>query len=90
MPPSAAPIAEAASPTLRFQFAERSWVEVVDANRQLLHSGENPGGGQLTLTGRPPFEIVIGNAGKVTLTYGDKLIDLVPHTRAEVARLTLE
>lgn len=90
MPPPASPVAEAAVPTLRFQFADRSWVEVTDANRQLLHSGENPGGGQLTLTGKPPFEIVIGNAAKVTLTYGDRQIDLVPYTRAEVARLTLE
>jgi cytoskeleton protein RodZ len=90
MPPPASPVADMSAPTLRFQFADRSWVEVTDANRQLLHSGENPGGGQLTLTGKPPFEIVIGNAGKVTLTYGDRQIDLVPHTRAEVARLTLE
>lgn len=90
MPPPAAPGTDTTLPTLRFQFADRSWVEVTDANRQLLHSGENPRGGQLTLTGRPPFEVVIGNAGKVTLTYGDRPIDLVPHTRAEVARLTLE
>lgn len=90
MPPPASPVADSSVPTLRFQFGDRSWVEVTDANRQLLHSGENPGGGQLTLTGKPPFEIVIGNAGKVTLTYGERQIDLVPHTRAEVARLTLE
>jgi cytoskeleton protein RodZ len=77
-------------PTLRFAFADRSWVEVTDASRQLLHSGENPGGSQLTLTGKPPFEIVVGNAGKVTLTYGEKVVDLMPHMRAEVARLTLE
>lgn len=88
--PPSSPVAEMALPNLRFQFADRSWVEVTDANRQLLHSGENPAGGQLTLTGKPPFEIVIGNAGKVTLTYGERQIDLVPHTRAEVARLTLE
>lgn len=90
MPPQAALLASADAPALRFAFAERSWVEVTDANRQLLHSGENPGGSQLTLTGKPPFDIVIGNASKVTLTYGEKSIDLLPHMRAEVARLTLE
>lgn len=90
MPPQAALPASADAPALRFAFAERSWVEVTDANRQLLHSGENPGGSQLTLTGKPPFDIVIGNASKVTLTYGEKSIDLLPHMRAEVARLTLE
>jgi len=77
-------------PVLHFAFAERSWLEVTDANRQVLHSGESPAGSQLTLTGRPPFEMVIGNASKVTLTYGERVIDLAPYTRAEVARLTLE
>lgn len=90
MPPPAAQPQDAAAPTLRFAFADRSWVEVTDANRQLLHSGENPGGSQLTLTGKPPFDIVIGNAGKVTLSYGERNIDLAPFMRAEVARLTLE
>lgn len=88
--PQAVAPADVALPALHFSFAERSWVEVTDANRQLLHSGENPGGSQLTLTGQPPFEIVIGNASKVTLTYGDRPIDLAPHIRAEVARFTLE
>lgn len=90
MPPQANLAVDAAMPALRFVFADRSWVEVTDASRQLLHSGENPGGSQLTLTGRPPFDIVIGNASKVTLTYGEKNVDLTPHMRAEVARLTLE
>lgn len=89
-PPQVAQQAELATPALRFSFAARSWVEVTDANKQLLHSGENPGGSQLTLTGKPPFDIVVGNAGKVTLSYGEKNIDLAPHMRADVARLTLE
>lgn len=81
---------ESPMPSLRFVFAERAWLEVTDAARQVLHSGENPAGSQLTLTGRPPFEMVIGNASKVTLTYGDRVVDLAPYMRAEVARLKLE
>lgn len=90
MPPQASLPIEGTAPALHFVFADRSWVEVTDASRQLLHSGENPGGSQLTLTGRPPFEMVIGNASKVTLTYGERLVDLAPYMRADVARLTLE
>lgn len=90
MPPVTVASADGAAPALRFAFADRSWVEVTDANRQLLHSGENPGGSQLVLNGKPPFDIVIGNAGRVTLTYGERVIDLAPHMRAEVARLTVE
>jgi cytoskeleton protein RodZ len=75
---------------LVFVFQDRSWLEVSDATKQRLYSGENPGGTSLTLSGKPPFDIVIGNATKVGLTYGERTIDLAPHTRADVARLTLE
>ena len=77
-------------PTLRFAFDGRSWVEVTDGAKQVLHSGENPAGSQLSLSGKPPFDIVVGNAGKVKLTYGERAIDLAPYTRAEVARLKVE
>ncbi len=75
---------------LNFVFSGRSWVEVTDASKQRLHTGENPAGSQLKLSGRPPFDLVIGNPTKVTLTYGERVIDLAPHIRADVARLTLE
>ncbi len=75
---------------LNFVFTGRAWLEVTDAAKQRLHTGENPAGSQLQLTGRPPFDLVIGNPGKVTLTYGERVIDLKPHIRADVARLTLE
>lgn len=77
-------------PALHFVFADRSWVEVMDGNKQLLHSSENQGGTNLSLNGQPPFEIVIGNAGKVLLTYRDQPVNLGPHMRADVARLKLE
>ncbi|MDP3033469.1 MAG: DUF4115 domain-containing protein [Rhodocyclaceae bacterium] len=83
------PVAAAGS-TLQFVFSGRSWVEVSDVTRQTLHSAENQAGSRLTLIGRPPFDIVIGNASKVSLTYDERTIDLAPYTRAEVARLTLE
>lgn len=79
-----------AVPPLLFVFQDRCWLEVTDATKQRLHSGENPGGSRLTLSGTPPYDIVIGNAGKVALTYGERTIDLAPHTRADVARLILE
>lgn len=94
--PPEAPAATAAettpstAPALVFVFEDRSWIEVIDASKQIIHTGENQGGTRLTLTGQPPFDIVIGNAGKVRLTYGDREIDLTPHTRADVARLKLE
>jgi cytoskeleton protein RodZ len=84
------PRAGDAGAALNFVFTGRAWVEVTDATKQRLHTGENPAGSQLRLAGRPPFDLVIGNPGKVTLTYGERVIDLTPHIRADVARLTLE
>lgn len=79
-----------AAPRLVFNFEDRSWLEVTDAAKQVLHTGESPAGTRLELSGKPPFDVVVGNAGKVRLTYGDRVIDLAPHTRAEVARLKVE
>ena len=80
----------AAEPMLWFVFEGRSWVEVVDGTKRMIHTGENPAGTELKLNGLPPFDIVDGNAAKVKLTYGNRPVDLAPHTRAEVARLKLE
>lgn len=89
--PPAAPVAAPVGATqLTFAFQDRCWLEVTDATKQKLHSAENPAGSRLTLSGKPPYDIVIGNAGKVVLTYGERTIDLTPHTRADVARLILE
>jgi len=78
------------APVLAFVFENRSWLEVVDADAKVLHSAENPAGTQLSLSGKPPFDVVIGNAAKVKLSYGERVIDLLPYTRADVARLKVE
>jgi cytoskeleton protein RodZ len=66
-----------------------AWVEVVAGNNKrysrLLKVGE-----QLTLRGTPPFQLVVGNAAGVRLSYDGRAIDLTPHTGKTVARLTLE
>jgi cytoskeleton protein RodZ len=75
---------------LVFVFQDKSWVEVTDASQKIIFSAENAPGTRQAVAGKPPFQIVIGNAAKVELQYDDRQIDLKPYTRAEVARLTLE
>jgi cytoskeleton protein RodZ len=67
-----------------------AWLEVKDAEGRMLVSSLNPPGTQRVVRGRPPFEIVIGNASLVKLTYNDKPIDLRPYTKVQVARFTLK
>ena len=49
----------------------------------------NPGGTAQSVSGTPPFDIVIGNATDVRLTYKGNPVDLAPHTRQNVARFRL-
>jgi cytoskeleton protein RodZ len=69
---------------------EESWVEVKDGTGRSLVSSLNPAGSERAVRGRGPFEIVIGNARGVRLLVDDKPVDLKPHTRVDVARLTIQ
>lgn len=75
---------------VHFTFNVESWVEVRDRNNRILLSQLNPAGTEHRLQGRAPMTLVVGNAHGVRLTYNGTPLDLAPHTRVEVARLTLE
>lgn len=87
------PVAASPSPNERqllLSFSGISWVEVRDASNQIIYSGNSTPDSRQALRGRPPFQLVIGNASAVKLRYEDRAIDLQPHTRVDVARLTLD
>jgi len=75
---------------LQFDFFEESWVEITDRYGDVIYSDLNPAGVSRRVSGYPPLTVVIGNANGTVLTYNDKAIDLAPHTRVDVARLTVE
>ena len=75
---------------LIFIFEDKAWVEVKDATQKVIFAQNNPAGTRQQVVGKPPFDLVIGNASGVQLQYEDKMIDLRPHTKVEVARLTVE
>jgi cytoskeleton protein RodZ len=75
---------------LLLAFSGVSWVEVRDASNRILYSGNSTPDSRQTVRGRPPFQLVIGNAQSVKLRYEDRTIDLQPYTRVDVARLTLD
>ena len=74
---------------LSFDFRGDSWIEVKDSSGQIVLTGLF-GAGKQSVSGRPPFDVVIGNAAHVDVQYDGRPIDLKPHTRAEVARLTVQ
>ncbi len=75
---------------LIFTFEGKSWVEVKDASKQVIFAQNNPAGSRQVVSGKPPFDLVIGSAGHVRLQYDERQVDLLPHTRVDVARLVLE
>ena len=75
---------------LQLSFSGVSWVEVRDASNRILYSGNSTPDSRQAVRGLPPFQLVIGNAQSVKLRYEDRNIDLLPYTRVDVARLTLD
>ena len=76
--------------TLKFVFKGSSWVEVRDAKGKLLFSRLNAPGSDAEVSGKPPFNVIVGNAPEVQLYYNDHEFDLEPHTKVAVARFTVE
>lgn len=86
---AAAPVPEGSS-VLKFRFHGESWVEIRDVRGKLLFSKLNAPGSEAEVTGKPPFNVIIGNAPEVKVFYNDREFDLEPHTKVAVARFTLE
>lgn len=76
--------------TLQLRFRAESWVEVRDAQGTVLFSRLNAGGSQAEVVGRPPLNVVVGNAPEVDVRYEGRDFPLEPHTKVAVARFTLE
>jgi cytoskeleton protein RodZ len=76
--------------TVRMIFEQDSWVEIKDRSGNTIFGQLSPAGSRRSVSGEPPLSVVVGNAAGVRLIRDDKNIDLVPHTRVDVARLTLE
>ena len=80
----------AADRTLRLRFKGESWVEIKDRSGKILLSRLNAPGSEAEVSGRPPFNVIIGNAPDVQLLYEDREFPLEPHTKVAVARFTVE
>jgi cytoskeleton protein RodZ len=74
---------------LRMTFERDCWVEVRDRNGKIVYSQLNRGGSEQQVFGAAPLTMTLGNARGVRVLYNDKAVDLEPHTKIDVARLTL-
>jgi len=72
------------------RFDQDAWAEVTDGSGRQLVSSLNPAGTERVVRGTPPYNIVIGNAQHVKVSYNNREVDLQPYVKVEVARFTLK
>lgn len=75
---------------LHLEFGADAWVEIRDAGGQVLHSQLNTAGSSADIRAEPPFDLVIGNAEQVRMTYNGRPFDLKPFIKVAVARFRFE
>jgi cytoskeleton protein RodZ len=74
---------------LAFTTSADTWVEILDGEGRQLELDLIRAGSRREYRGTEPFRIMIGRASAVVMTLDGEGVDLGPHTRGNVARLTL-
>lgn len=80
---------EANQNNLRISINADCWVEVRDANQQVLISRVVRGGNTVELTGALPFQVSLGQANAASVRFDGEVVDIAEYTRGNVARFTL-
>ena len=87
-PPSTPPPAGIAK--LEFNATQETWVNIIDATGREVYSKIIFAGSRESLNVATPIKVTVGNAGGTTMSMNGKPIELAPHSRYNVARLTLD
>jgi cytoskeleton protein RodZ len=89
---------EASAPTVAGDSSQKNliininsdcWVEVRDANQQVLISRVVRGGNTVELTGTSPLQVSLGQANAASVRFDGEIIDISGYTRGNVARFIL-
>jgi cytoskeleton protein RodZ len=89
-PVAGATPADTASAPIVLTFQGTSWAEVRDATGTPVLSVTGNAGDVHAVGGRPPFDVVLGSAAAVSVTWLGKAFDTVPFTKQNVAKFTLK
>lgn len=77
------------SATLTLDFSVQTWASIFDANQDKLITGLMPVGESIVLTGKPPFEILLGEADAVGIRYNDRWVDLSDFAQQKMIQFSL-
>lgn len=70
-----------------FVFSEECWLEVSDSRGDVLVADLQPAGGRITLQGRAPFDVTLGNAPAAQVELNNEKVTVVPTSVTNVLRL---
>jgi cytoskeleton protein RodZ len=74
---------------LEISVSADTWVEIVDRDGHKVEMDLLRAGSKRDYSGNGPFRMLLGRASSVEVIHNGVKIDLAPHTRGNVARLTL-
>ena len=87
--PTAPAVPEGGPNRLVLRFKHDSWVEVYERGGKRLFFNQAKGGQVLSLSGTPPFRVILGYARDAQVEYNGALFDHAPHTSRDIARFTV-
>jgi cytoskeleton protein RodZ len=93
MPAAASvPVATSAAPVpeLIFSALNTSWIEVRDSQNQLLWNGVLNTGDSKRVQAPQPVSVVVGRADAIQVSFKGQPLDLIPHTKVNVARFEVK
>ena len=87
--PTAPAVPEGGPNRLVLRFKHDSWVEVYERGGKRLFFNQAKGGQVLSLSGTPPFRVILGYARDAQVEYNGALFDHAPFTSRDIARFTV-
>lgn len=76
------------SDEMEFAFTGKCWVEITDASGKKIYGDLNRAGDVMSVYGVAPFEVLLGKAPVVSMTYQGNTVNLTPYTtKDETAKI---
>ena len=75
--------------TIEMNFNDESWVEIYDGEGEKIAFGVKKAGYLMTVTGKPPFSVVLGKHNVVSVTLNGEKVDISAFPKNRLAKFTL-
>ncbi len=75
---------------LEFNANQETWISIVDEAGKQIYNKTIFAGSRESVAVKLPINVTVGNAGGTTMSMNNKLVDLAPHTRSNVARIQVD